>query len=283
MNDSKTITDLHRARFDPHRSQPLLNVSTMAGGKKKKKPATNPARGFATTSIASKPRSELPDLELEPKLHVESVDKSEDGGKVSTEKTIKSTGPIESEQSMTAEQFEKHLEESELQLIVEKHAQKAKRDSLRQKTRLETDRRVLRGQAENLSTRRWLPTELMEEILDLMKLEGKFSGSSTDAPHISRDLSEEDLIIRLWTLQQALVDSGFLEDHVASALRHVLDISDRVYSGSKDAIWGLDEALDWFARNCSREELPDYEGWQRKSYLPKSQNGQFPTLWCSHG
>ncbi len=26
----------------------------MAGGKKKKKPASNPARGFATTSIASK-------------------------------------------------------------------------------------------------------------------------------------------------------------------------------------------------------------------------------------
>ncbi len=45
----------------PHliNSTQRLHKFDMAGGKKKKKPASNPARGFATTSIASKPKAEI--------------------------------------------------------------------------------------------------------------------------------------------------------------------------------------------------------------------------------
>jgi len=110
--------------------------------------------------------------------------------------------------------------------------------------------------------------------MDLVKSEGRFAGQSNDVSSNIKQASEEELTIRLWTLHQALIGAGFLEDKVILALRHVLDISDKIGTGNKDAIWGLEESLDWLARECSRAELPDYENWQRKvGLLPKSQIG----------
>jgi len=246
----------------------------MAGGKKKKKPAANPARGFATTSIASKPKPEISDIagEQDPPESTNTLNippQEESRATIGPE----NERPGTSEKTLSAEEFEKQLENSELQILVEKHAQKAKRDALRQKTRLETDRRVLRSQAENLSTRKWLPTELMEEILELIMAEGRFSGQASESTVI-KQASEEELTVRLWTLQQALVGAGFLSGKVLLSLRHILDISDKIGLGNKDTIWGMEEAVEWLARECSREELPDYENWQRKSgSFPKSHAG----------
>lgn len=245
----------------------------MAGGKKKKKPAANPARGFATTSIASKPKIEVAEQEAP------STALSEQQGNLKTEENEQAASAdtkldptITSSKVLTAEEFEKQLEDSELQILVEKHAQKSKRDALRQKTRLETDRRVLRSQAESLSTRKWLPPELMEEILDLVSGEGRFTGQSNDTAGSTKQASEEELTIRLWTLQQALVGAGFMEEKAIRAIRHVLDISDKIAVGNKDAIWGMEESLEWLARECTRDELPDYENLYRKAAtLSKSQ------------
>jgi ATP-dependent RNA helicase DHX29 len=243
----------------------------MAGGKKKKKPASNPARAVATTSIASKTK-ELPEpeVELAPLNEANNTKETQ-----RTEQIAPATSTVvPNEKTLTAEEFEKQLEESELQVLVEKHAQKSKRDAARQKSRLETDRRVLRGQAESLNTRKWLPPELMEEILDLVKAEGRFTGQSTESLGNAKQATEEELTIRLWTLQQALLGSGFIAEKVNLALRQVLDISDKIGMGNKDTIWGLEEALDWLARNCSREELPDFENSLRKTAgLPRSQSG----------
>ena len=246
----------------------------MAGGKKKKKPASNPARGFATTSIASKPKVETSDGEAAvPSKELTNTLETQPGATIANSGLI---APRLSEKALTPEEFEQELENSELQVLVEKHAQKSKRDALRQKTRLETDRRVLRSQAENLNTRKWLPLELMEQILDLIKAEGRFSGQAADLPSVSKQASEEELTIRLWTLHQSLLGAGFIEEKVVLALHHVLAISDKVGTGNKDSIWGVEEALDWLARECSREELPDYDTWQRKSgLLPKSQTGSY--------
>ncbi|KAE8442794.1 hypothetical protein EG329_002827 [Mollisiaceae sp. DMI_Dod_QoI] len=246
----------------------------MAGGKKKKKPASNPARGFATTSIASKPKTEIAEPEQLPTPSTElQVAREIDGNRPTGNSSLKIEGSAVTGKEISAEEFEKQLEESELQILVEKHAQKSKRDALRQKTRLETDRRVLRAQADNLITRRWLPPDLMEEILDLIKTEGRFAGQANDNINTAKQASEEELTVRLWTLQQTLVGSGFQEEKVILGLRYVLDISDKINSGNKDAIWGMDESLDWLARECSREELPDYESWQRKGVImPKSQS-----------
>lgn len=247
----------------------------MAGGKKKKKPAANPARGFATTSIASKPKAEAIEVEsllANPKEDQEAIDQQD----AQDSKPKSSAEALEAAKNdLSPEEFEKQLEDQELQLLVEKHSVKCKREALRQKTRLETDRRVLRSQAEVLSTRKWLPAELMEEILDLIKTEGRYAGQTTDTSNSQKQASEEDLTIRLWTLHQALVGAGFLEEKVLLALRHVLDVSDKIVAGNKDAIWGMEESLDWLCRECSREELPDYNNGQTKNGLiSRSQAGR---------
>lgn len=247
----------------------------MAGGKKKKKPAANPARAVATTSIVSKAK-------LEVNSEVDATPLEEEGQQdvpvKETQNTTRTGASGLPQQDLTPEEFERQLEDSELQVLVERHAQKSKRDAHRQKTRLETDRRVLRGQAESLNTRKWLPPELMEEILDLVKSEGRFTGLAADGSSSIKPPSEEELTIRLWTLQQALVGAGFTADVVGQALKIVLDLSDKIGGGNKDAIWGMEEALEWLSRECSRKELPDYEHSQRKQIVPKSQTGSSSRL-----
>ncbi|PMB72488.1 hypothetical protein BM221_002593 [Beauveria bassiana] len=230
----------------------------MAGNKKKKKPAANPARGFATTSIAAKPRPEATELEL-----VAPADAPHDkqDAPLPTEESPKTDGKNIAEKELSAEEFEKHLEESELQLLVERLAQKCKRDAARQRNRLETDRRLLRGQAESVNSLKWLNTELMEHIKDVISGETRFSLSSlsTESHGGGRMPSEEELIARLWTLQLTLQSAGFQEHRVRSVVKHILDITTSISAPGKDLIWGLEESLDWLARECDVSELPAYE------------------------
>lgn len=227
----------------------------MAGNKKKKKPASNPARGFATTSIASKPKVDQEQVKESPDHEITTVAAQTESVELPLANG-NTNGKSSEGKQLSPEEFERHLEDNELQQLVDKHAQKSKRDATRQKTRLETERRVLRSSADSLGTRRWLSPELLEEILDLIQSEGRTSNQATDT---SKQLSEEDLVIRLWTLRQALVGAGFPEDKVGEGLREILENADRISNNNKDVIWGLEESLEWLARECSREELPAYD------------------------
>lgn len=231
----------------------------MAGKKKTKKPAANPARGFATQSIASKARVEpVEDAVLPAKKGSEATKPTPTAESNGTD-AIASHSETK-KPDLSPEQFEAQLEESELQLLVEKHAQKTRRDAQRQKQRLDTDRRLLRSQAEPINAKKWLPAELMDEIVDLIQAEGRFAASNTtEGLSGGKMLSEEDLTIKMWTLQQTLRGSGFPEEKVQDALQYVLDISTNISGGIKDSIWGLDEAMDWFARECPLDNLPEYE------------------------
>ncbi|KAG5952596.1 hypothetical protein E4U53_000472 [Claviceps sorghi] len=234
---------------------------------KKKKPAANPARGFATTSIASKPRPEVSEPESKPSPR---SSKTLDGAPPSSENAPSSTEAApgdaagqksQQEHPLSPEEFERQLEESELQLLVEKHALKTKRDAQRQRTRLDTDRRLLRGQADTINAPKWLPPDMVDYILDLIKAETRFSASNVSSEHVGPGKlpSEEDMIVRLWTLRQTLSAAAFPEVKVEAALKHILDIAPNVSSASRDSVWGLDEALEWLARECSAHELPPYE------------------------
>ncbi|KAI1291588.1 ATP dependent RNA helicase [Xylaria venustula] len=251
----------------------------MAGPKKKKsKPAANPARGFATTSVASKPRVETaaPASTL-PTASATSDSTATGLVKPGTSTTPSATQPqedashIHPEASLSPEEFERQLEESDLQLLVEKHAQKVRRDAARQKARLDTDRRLLRSQAESLNTRKWLPQELMDQILDLIQAESRFAASSLASERQVNEkmLSEDDLTMRLWTLQQTLESLSFSAERIAAVLQYVIELAPGISSTNRDYIWGLEEALDWLAKSCDREELRDYD--HRSFRPPKSQ------------
>lgn len=247
----------------------------MAGAKKKKKPAANPARGFATTSIASKPRPEVSDESKSLPNVSASTPPSAAPPSVGNGDQSVSKEASSQKQPLTAEEFEKELEESELQLIVERHAQKIKRDAQRQRSRLETDRRLLRSQAESVNSLKWLPQDLMDQIVDLIKAESRFAVSSLSSESMSagRMPSEEDMITRLWTLRQTLTATEFPEHRVESVIKYILDISPTISSTSKDLVWGLEEALEWLARECESEELPAYE--PRPKSTPKGIPGPF--------
>ncbi|KAK4642785.1 hypothetical protein QC761_400630 [Podospora bellae-mahoneyi] len=246
----------------------------MAGKKKTKKPAANPARGFATTSIASKPRADPAEAAADTPAGkgddaaappaADAKDAPQAAGTTNTTNAPKA-------KELSPEEFERQLEESALQILVDKYAAKVRRDAQRIKTRLETDRRILRGQAETINTRKWLPQELMDHVLDLIQAEARFAASSvTSEGATSRLPPEEDLIIKLWTLQQTLENTDFPKDRVQPALQFALDIAPNISPNVKsDSIWGLEEILDWLARECSKAELPDYSG--RKPGSGKAQ------------
>jgi ATP-dependent RNA helicase DHX29 len=240
----------------------------MAGAKKKKtKPTANPARGFATTSIASKARQDLPLSETG-----DSVAEAVSAGKIiappsnaaappSTSSAAGAANNSDLNKNLSPEEFERQLEESELQLLVEKHGAKVKRDAQRQRTRLETDRRLLRSQADAVNSKKWLPQELMDHLLDLIQAESRFASSSVSAENAGtgKMLPEEDMTVKLWTLRLTLSAAAFPEERVQAVLRHILDIAPTVSTSTKESIWGLEEALEWLARECPNEELPSYD------------------------
>lgn len=252
-------------------------LSNMAGGKKKKKTVSNPARGFATTSIASKPRADASDITSTLDDPLKSVTASENSaeGVAVPEGTAGSEAKSTVAQQISPEEFERALEQSELQDLVDKHAQKSKRDAARQISRLQTERRLLRSQADTLNTRKWLPLELMEEILDLIVVDsrGSSSASSPEKQNMLKSLSEEDLTMKLWTLQQTLDGVGFSKEKILIVLDYILGISDKISIANKESVWGLEESLEWLARECSRNELPDYDSSLKKFPIMKPQIG----------
>ncbi|KAL8640168.1 MAG: hypothetical protein Q9228_002882 [Teloschistes exilis] len=231
----------------------------MAPKKKNRKAINNPARGFATTSVASKTRS-LIENTVETEETSPSIDESErvqeeDGPSIPLEKELHELSP---------EELEKQLEESDLQLFLERHSEKVRRDVARQINKCQTEKRLLRAQAESLQTRSWLPPEIMDMIMQTVEIELS-PGFDT---HISRkivankELSDDDLCIKIWTLKQILVQLGFPLGFCQDALKKLLICAQNPavheFLTERDDIWGLDWCLEWLALHCEDREAPSY-------------------------
>jgi ATP-dependent RNA helicase DHX29 len=241
----------------------------MAPKKKTKKPLSNPARGFATTSTVSKAKFDpvVEDDETnardsdrvnKPDQGSANVPTQEDGEAV--EKALHELRP---------EDLEKQLEESALQVFAESHGNKVKKETSRQAVKLQTERRLLRAQAEPLATHQWLPIKIIQLILNLSKsLDAQPSRSDEakirpDFYQGSPHLSDDDLLVKLWTLRQLLPQLGFSLTVIHLALQHLLDklsyVDMKSIVTAKDSVWGLDECLSWLALVCKPEELPKLE------------------------
>lgn len=228
--------------------------------KKKKKPAANPARGFATVSVPSKPKSTDTTA---PTSTVESKSISESERPTPAEKNEPTTETQQSSslQNYSPEELERHLEDAELQLLVEKYASKCKNDAARQASKLETERRVFRQQAVSLSLLEWLPAEVLDTILSLAETEERELSplSGRDLNGSKKPGSEEDLYMRLWTLKETLLRLGFPAERVEESLKHLLlYFSGNFATSNRDMVCNLDEALDWLAMHCGLDELPSY-------------------------
>ena len=246
----------------------------MAPSKKKKKPASNPARGFATTSTASKIKDSGAQ-ELEHAVYSETTDTSV--LPESVEKGIRSEDSTNKEpekalHELTPEELESQLEDSALQNIVESHGEKTKKSVSRQVSRIQTEKRLLRSQAEYLGIRHWLPTEIIQIITDLLQVQGNSNDSLQEAFQSNRaatHLPEDDLLIKLWALKSLLSLLGLSEQRIDLALRYLLkkicDLGPQSLSSGRDSVWGLEECLAWLALNSEPADLPSFEGSERHS------------------
>lgn len=235
---------------------------------KKKKATTNPARGFATISIASKTKSQAPEESNTPKdaISVKTSSSTANDETVPSELTPK---PREEVNQPTPE-FEERLERDELQLLVEKYGTKVRRDSSRQISKCETDLRLLRGQALRIPDDA-LPEELVLQIIEEARKEKPRRPRSDDELQ-SLNAAEEAAVNRLWTLQLTLIGLGFSLERAREALTAVTATNAIVEdSGS---VWGLNESLDFLAKELGDTELPAYDLRPRKLKAPQATSAQ---------
>lgn len=235
---------------------------------KKKKPVSNPARGYATVSIPSKPKV----VDSAGISSADSVGVSDN--KIPPSDT--SQGPENEQkdstvQSYTSHNIERHLEDAELQSFIDTYGSKCKYDSSRQVTRLETERRLLRPQADLLDFSNWLSPETVDLILELAKREEEGCGpnSESDASSLKRCLPEDELCARLWTLKYTLLKLGFSELETDNALRYIISRHGR------DGIWKLDEIFSWLVMHSDNWCLLSYE----HTHSPRPRTPEPISLW----
>ncbi|MCJ1397878.1 hypothetical protein MMC11_001074 [Xylographa trunciseda] len=241
----------------------------MAPNRKKKKPSSNPARGFATTSIVSKTKTII-DSDVD-----DSLPSATDDGIDHEAERHKNAQPDQTLQKelheLTPGQLEAQLEDSELQLLIEKHGERSKKNALRQVTRFQTERRILRSQAMPLTTSRWLPEELVQLIASHVEnhADGEFPSVDAVSATNPKATSTDDLSLQLWSLRRALIDLGFLQDRVEETLHRLIRdrrIMERANaSNNKERLWGIDECLNLLATACTADEIPDYDTYRTEA------------------
>ncbi|KAI2002831.1 hypothetical protein LOZ39_006536 [Ophidiomyces ophidiicola] len=242
---------------------------------RKKKPISNPARGFTTVSIPSKTkninatepvdggRSTEAVVHKEPAAHLET-----DVNEVSESKTAL--------KELSSEDLERHFEAAELQSILDKHGARCKSEASRQAGKLETERRTFRAQGTTFNLHEWLSPDIRTFILekqtkDFKKLASYFNKRDERATNM---VGEDDLCVDLWTLSQTLLKLGFPESKVNEALRCIL------MHYSNESI-PLNQALEWLALHIAEDELPAYEQPKSMVRLDNQDAELESTFFCS--
>ncbi|EED21824.1 ATP dependent RNA helicase, putative [Talaromyces stipitatus ATCC 10500] len=246
----------------------------MPPNKRKKKPASNPARGFATVSVPSKPKvaeSSTVSSTVDSSVVVSEDEKS--SKQPETQRPQTDSSKDQTLQTLSPEELERHFEEAELQILVDKYGWKSKNEASRQVFKFETERRVLRSQANVLSLNEWIPQKIQDQVLALAQLEQ----DHLDAPP-EGDLDagkEEELITRLWSLKDAIRGLGFSDSRVDSLLRHIITYYSGVSNSSKNVNWNLEESLEWLALQCDPTELDPYDKKKDPSWTPEEAASSF--------
>ncbi|ODH40223.1 hypothetical protein ACO22_01676 [Paracoccidioides brasiliensis] len=233
----------------------------MAPNRKKKKPSSNPSRGFTTVSVPSKTKATGSTTSLSSTAPVGHQEASETPTEPPSQASIGSQ-PQPSLQELSLEELQKHLEDAELQFLVEKYGVKCKNDASRQVLKLETEKRILRPQASILNVTDWLSPSILNKINEMEKMEVKKSVEQASRPETEEGQilsSGEDLCIKLWTLRHTLLGLNFAPEDVEKTLKNCLQFCFNDPAARKDLIWGLDQSIEWLARHCDEKNLPQYD------------------------
>lgn len=237
----------------------------MAPRKRSKKPV-KPVRGFMTVSVPSKSQGPAAASSATQSAATTGDRSSVNDGQAAAhqqETNDEVTKEIDNlgQEAMSPEEYEKHLLDSELQTWVDNFRSDCQRESARQVTRLEGEKRMVTSRPTPfLNVVDWLPPDLVDEILEAEKRRLQLIVDQNLSGLSERDLkpkAEEDLCMKLWTLRSTLLGLGFKEAIVDEALSACLGLTPPS-SVPKDSIWGLDQAIEWLALYCAPEDLPPY-------------------------
>jgi ATP-dependent RNA helicase DHX29 len=219
--------------------------------KKKKKAHGNPARGFSTVSVPSKPKRDVSSDSEAP-----AAGPDDDPAPVPVPETATLNKDLEQTdiRDMLPDELEIYLETAELEALLKSNSTRCKSEATRQITKLKTETSQLRPQSVQLSTFSWLDDHTVEQILSI------YDQDLFPPPATASLLQHGDhkLLLDLWILQQVLSSLGFPEPN--KALAHLLQLA-FTYTIRSDGgyIWGLSETWDWYALNFPLKELPEYQ------------------------
>ena len=230
--------------------------------KKKKKPASNPARGFATTSLPSKSKlaavsgdeSAADDASVlaGSNASLPAPVQEKDGAAKGDENFAQGAGIVD----MTPEELEAHLENSELDDLIDKYALKAMADARREVAWLENERRQLRHQTHKLSTYTWLPDETIDALFEMASEDKSTLPQATTRQ--ADKVNEEKLSLDLWTLERVLQSLNL--PSIPETIAYVVELAlSGQLAPAVDSLPGLAEALEWYASHTRSEELHNYE------------------------
>lgn len=247
----------------------------MTSKKSRKKAASNASRGFATQSIASKSKNQDSLGAESPVGHQSETSRPAPGAdNLEVDKESKAEGAAIHE--LSPEQLESHLEDADLQSLLEKHGDRVTKDAGRQISRLRTEKRLLRPQADPLILRSWLTDDIMQNVqscLDDFSSRAGFMRRLTSDSGLSV-VSEDVLISRLWTLEKVLLVLNVPKDRVHEAVSHIFSL-DKGMMRDQSSIWGLEECLEWLAISTDTTESSVYDS---RPTINKAGSGNVPSL-----
>ncbi|KAM5443922.1 putative RNA helicase [Microsporum ferrugineum] len=237
----------------------------MAPNKKKKKAASNPARGFATVSVPSKVKPQSSTEPAEPESAAGSdVLSDKPPAEASQDADAAQAASHKPElHELTPDELERHLEEAELQAIVDKHGIKCKGDAARYSIKLAAEKRLLRSQAtlvDNISD--WLSPDLLDKILEKEKAEAKKQPVVSNKTEYNGQLTlpvEENVCINMWILRLTLLELGFQEADIDVTLKNLLIHGPLEKISGKDPIPALDQAFYYLALFLNKDSLTAYD------------------------
>lgn len=221
----------------------------MGPNKKKKKGSANPARGFATTSVASKHKSEVDQRNEAADVTQESHTPAESAA--NDESTMRPNGtqiqtlerPLH---ELSAQELEAHLEENNLQNILDLHGSRMLPQVARQVARMCTEKRLLRSQGDSLNARLLLSDDVCNCITKYLQ-----SHKEPIRELTYPTFSHEELLVHIWRLYHVLHDLHFSESDIHISLGLLLQAHLKgSYSSEtrfRDSIWGLEHCIETLA------------------------------------
>lgn len=231
---------------------------------KKRKPAANPARGFATTSTPSKAKPPAATAE-DPALSG-----AEDKAPTVSKTGQRAEGGADKEYTIPTEEEQ---EDFELQCLVEKQGPKVRKETQKIVNKAEAEKRTIRNicfplkleKIFRFNLTKYASKQKSEETMEqeiglgeqILRLAREEYGQLNQGGG-NKTWKGEAVLVNGWILQRALLAMGFPLKRVEEGLQILAGVSTNLLGREKGCELAMEEIIEWLALHCDEEELPGF-------------------------